>query len=191
MEQIVYKICLIGDTGVGKSSILKRYIENRFDPYSDSTIGAQFLCKHIIHKNTHIKLELWDTAGQERYRSIVSLYYRNCNAVLLVVDITNAKSMESIFYWTNELHRNIQDTPIFLVFNKMDMRQTEADENDIHSTYGEYNVTNVSAKTNYNINELFEKVIETIHDGKKQENEPFVILNHDIRNRYKQWCYLL
>ena len=71
------------------------------------------------------------------------------------------------------------------------MRQTEADENDIHSTYGEYNVTNVSAKTNYNINELFEKVIETIHDGKKQEHEPFVILNHDIRNRYKQWCYLL
>lgn len=190
MEQIIYKICLLGDTGVGKTSILKRYIENKFDSYSEITIGAQFMCKHLLHKNRHIKLELWDTAGQERYRSIVSLYYRNCNAVLLVVDITNEKSIENLFYWTNELRQNIQDTPLFLVFNKMDMSQNQqGHHNDIHSTYGEYNVTNVSAKTNYNINELFEKVIETIHDGKEQQQyESIIMLNDDMNIKYKSCC---
>ena len=165
MEEKVYKLCLIGDSGVGKSSILKRYIYNTFSQYTDSTIGAQFFSKLLDYENIKIKLQLWDTAGQERYRSLVSMYYRNCNAVLLVADVTNIKSLDNIFFWINELNANIKDTPIFLILNKIDEKHSNQEKiSEIIDRYKLYNITLVSAKTNTNINELFNNIIDKIYD---------------------------
>ena len=165
MEEKVYKLCLVGDSGVGKSSILKRYIHNTFSQYTDSTIGAQYFSKSLDYNDTKIKLQLWDTAGQERYRALVSMYYRNCNAVILVADATNLNSLNNIFYWVNELNASTENTPIFLVLNKIDTIHLNGDIlKDILTRYEKYNITQVSAKTNTNINELFEKIIEKIYD---------------------------
>ena len=165
MEEKVYKLCLVGDSGVGKSSILKRYIHNTFSQYTDSTIGAQYFSKSLDYKDTKVKLQLWDTAGQERYRALVSMYYRNCNAVILVADVTNIISLNNIFYWVNELNASTENTDIFLVLNKIDeIHSNQEIFEEIIKRYEKYNITLVSAKTNTNINELFEKIIDKIYD---------------------------
>lgn len=83
------KVVLLGDSGVGKSSLVLRFVVNDFKPYSEATIGASFFSKLVVTNNTPLKFQIWDTAGQEKYHSLAPMYYRGAAAAILVYDITN------------------------------------------------------------------------------------------------------
>merc|ERR1712196_71317 len=119
----LFKVVLIGDSGVGKSNLLTRFTRNEFNRESKSTIGVEFATQTIEVEKKNIKAQIWDTAGQERYRAITSAYYRGAVGALLVYDITKAATFESVkTLWLEELKQNADDNIIImLVGNKKDL----------------------------------------------------------------------
>ncbi|KAA6415240.1 MAG: ras-related RABF1-like [Trebouxia sp. A1-2] len=101
------KLVLLGDSGVGKSCLVLRYVRGQFDPTSKVTVGAAFM-SHSVHlpDGTTIKFEIWDTAGQERYASLAPLYYRGASAAAVVYDITNEDTFAKAKHWVSELQKN-------------------------------------------------------------------------------------
>ena len=96
---LLFKLILIGDSYVGKSNILLKYLKNQFNENSKTTIGVEFGTKNIIINNKRIKIQIWDTAGQERYRSITSAYYKGAKGALIVYDITRKNTFDNIDKW--------------------------------------------------------------------------------------------
>ncbi|KAI0796601.1 P-loop containing nucleoside triphosphate hydrolase protein [Abortiporus biennis] len=119
------KIVIMGNTGVGKTSLLQRYTQNKFDPKNTtSTTGAFFVTKKVYSNGIRVRLQLWDTAGQERFRSMAPMYYRGANAALLLYDITNAATFEDIRGWLEELKSNCSsDLIIYIVGSKADLHR--------------------------------------------------------------------
>ncbi|KOB76527.1 Ras-related GTP-binding protein Rab11 [Operophtera brumata] len=119
----LFKVVLIGDSGVGKSSLLSRFTRNEFNLESKSTIGVEFATRSIEVDGKTIKAQIWDTAGQERYRAITSAYYRGAVGALLVYDIAKHLSYENVERWLRELRDHAdQNILIMLVGNKSDLR---------------------------------------------------------------------
>ena len=117
------KIVLLGDSGVGKSSIAQRYCRNTFSDNYDVTIGGAYMQSNITTKNsTVVKLHIWDTGGSDRFRSLVSMYYKDAIAAIICYDITNERSFDSVSYWTNEMNQknNLNKFVIALAGNKCD-----------------------------------------------------------------------
>ena len=113
------KVVLIGESGVGKTSIISRYITNTFNSQQLPTTGATFISKTIIleDENSSIKFELWDTAGQERYRSLAKVFYKNAAVCVLVYDITRKSSYEALKnYWIKEIKQNIPPDTSKLIY---------------------------------------------------------------------------
>ena len=96
------KIVLLGDSGVGKSSIAQRYVTDTFRPHGESTIGASFMSKMIVNNGSPCKCQIWDTAGQEKYHSLAPMYYRGAAAAILVYDMTKKSSFEKLQKWVDE-----------------------------------------------------------------------------------------
>lgn len=118
----LFKIVLIGDSGVGKSNLLSRFTKNEFNLDSRSTIGVEFATKTIETEGRRIKAQIWDTAGQERYRAITAAYYRGAVGALVVYDITNKASFTNCERWLQELREHADNKiVIMLVGNKSDM----------------------------------------------------------------------
>lgn len=132
-----FKLVLLGESAVGKSSIVHRFVKNTFDDMRESTIGAAFLTQTIQlpEVNTTVKFEIWDTAGQERYKSLAPMYYRNANAALCVYDITSKSSFEKAQNWIKELKNQAPDgIVVALVGNKADLApEREVDEDQIET----------------------------------------------------------
>ncbi|CAM6127153.1 unnamed protein product [Calypogeia fissa] len=123
----LFKVVLIGDSGVGKSNILSRFTRNEFSLESKSTIGVEFATRSINVDNKLIKAQIWDTAGQERYRAITSAYYRGAMGALLVYDITRHITFENIERWLKELKDHTDaNIVVMLVGNKSDLRHLRA-----------------------------------------------------------------
>ncbi|XP_026194593.1 ras-related protein Rab-11B [Cyclospora cayetanensis] len=120
----LYKIVLIGDSGVGKSNMLSRFTRDEFNLESKSTIGVEFATKSVyLDEGKVIKAQIWDTAGQERYRAITSAYYRGAVGALLVYDITKRQSFDNVERWLKELRDHADpNIVILLVGNKSDLR---------------------------------------------------------------------
>lgn len=124
MEDYTYffKVLSLGDSGVGKSCIIKSYVDRTFNPLFISTIGVDFVIKEVERDSKKAKLQIWDTAGQERFRTIVSSYYRGAHGVILVYDVTNPASLANISNWMADIQRyanaNVQ---IIMLANKTDL----------------------------------------------------------------------
>jgi Ras-related protein Rab-5C len=185
-KQAQFKLVLLGESAVGKSSIVQRFVKNSFDEFRESTIGAAFLTQSIklsnndlINNNINfnndnnndnndnndgiiIKFEIWDTAGQERYRSLASMYYRNAQAAIVVYDITQIESLNKAKYWIKELKKQANnDIIIALVGNKIDLENDRKIlKDDVIALSNELNLLNfdVSAKTGENIQNLFKQI---------------------------------
>ena len=99
----LFKVVVIGDSGVGKSNLLSRFTRNQFTLESKSTIGVEFATRSVTLEGKNIKAQIWDTAGQERYRAITSAYYRGAVGALIVYDITKETSFENVEKWLTEL----------------------------------------------------------------------------------------
>ncbi|CAF0976172.1 unnamed protein product [Adineta steineri] len=154
-----FKMVLLGESAVGKSSLVLRFVKGQFHEYQESTIGAAFLTQTVSVDDTTVKLELWDTAGQERYHSLAPMYYRGAQAAIVVYDITNADTFSRAKVWVKELQRQAApNIVIALAGNKADLsakRQVEVTE---AQTYAEENgliFMETSAKTAMNVNDIF------------------------------------
>ena len=127
-----FKLVLLGESAVGKSSVVHRFVKNTFDNMRESTIGAAFLTQSVTlpEIDATVKFEIWDTAGQERYKSLAPMYYRNAHAALCVYDITNSSSFQKAQNWIKELKKQAPEgIVICLVGNKADLedeRQVDA-----------------------------------------------------------------
>ena len=160
----IIKILTLGDTSVGKSSIVLRFTEEKFDDNQFSTIGIDFKTKFIKRGDSSIKVLIWDTAGQEKFQNIARQYYKGANGVLLIYDIGNRKSFQRIDFWLKELKDNnrLEELFICLVGNKIDMedkREITREEGEKYAKDNNIIFFEVSAKTGDGINLLFDKVI--------------------------------
>ncbi|KAJ6901811.1 hypothetical protein NC651_019551 [Populus alba x Populus x berolinensis] len=119
------KLVLLGDSGVGKSCIVLRFVRGQFDPTSKVTIGASFLSQTIaLQDSTTVKFEIWDTAGQERYAALAPLYYRGAAVAVIVYDITSPETFNKAQYWVKELQKHgSPDIVMALVGNKADLQE--------------------------------------------------------------------
>ncbi|KAL2004812.1 hypothetical protein VTN00DRAFT_3085 [Thermoascus crustaceus] len=123
----LFKVVLIGDSGVGKSNLLSRFTRNEFNLDSKSTIGVEFATRSIQVDSKTIKAQIWDTAGQERYRAITSAYYRGAVGALLVYDISKHQTYDNVTRWLKELRDHADSNiVIMLVGNKSDLRHLRA-----------------------------------------------------------------
>ena len=166
--QYIFKLILIGNSGVGKSSILQRYMNKTFEESYKCTIGVDFLMKSLEVKGKTVKLQLWDTAGQEKYKSMVSSYYRGANVALVVFDITSRSSFESLPLWIENYYKNgPEQKNIILIGNKKDMadqRQVTQEEAEEFSETNNMIYFETSAKEGDNVDYVFnfaaEKLLE-------------------------------
>merc|ERR1712022_81655 len=118
----LFKLLLIGDSGVGKSCLLLRYADDTYTESYISTLGVDFRMHTIRIEDKTIKLQIWDTAGQERFRTITQNYYRGANGIIVVYDVTDASSFDSVTRWLQEIKRNVgRDVHKMLVGNKSDL----------------------------------------------------------------------
>lgn len=169
----VVKVVMLGESGVGKSSVALRFVDDVFHPYNDSTIGAEYLSKEIqIEQKNQIvpartlSFKIWDTAGQEKFHSLIPMYYRGAGVAILMFDVTKPLTMKSLQRWVVELRKNGPPDMIFaLCGNKADLaedRQVSELEgkryaDEIGAIYVE-----VSAKQSLNVNELFQRIGESV-----------------------------
>ena len=159
------KIVLIGDAGVGKSSFLLQYTEQRFSPSYMSTIGVDFKLKNIEVDGTPIMLQIWDTAGQERFRTIAISYYKNAEAAVLMYDCTNADSFEHIRDWNEQLMiHGIPGVRRIIIGNKSDLpnRKVTFDEGQRLASELGAKFMETSALLGQNVNETFDTVAKDI-----------------------------
>lgn len=122
MRTIEGKIVVLGAQGVGKTSMVLRYVGKMFSQHISPTIGASFFTCKLTVEDTRVKLQVWDTAGQERFRSMAPMYYRNANAALIVFDITQYDTFQAVKDWVKELQRNVLESMVLsVVGNKTDL----------------------------------------------------------------------
>lgn len=182
-----FKIALLGDSTVGKTSIIKRLINNDFKESQLSTIGAEQNTKTIkLNENSEEEilctLQIFDTAGQEKFRSITPNYIKNADGIVLVFDLTNYSSFENIKYWIKQIHNNkkYENLPFIIVGNKYDLKDEIVVQEDKIKFNGKNseNFFYCSAKDNYNVYEIFETISKKMVE---QDN----ILNSSLENKTK------
>ncbi|KRZ66777.1 Ras-related protein Rab-11A, partial [Trichinella papuae] len=163
----LFKVVLIGDSGVGKSNLLSRFTRNEFNLESKTTIGVEFATRSIQVDGKTIKAQIWDTAGQERYRAITSAYYRGAVGALLVYDIAKHVTYENVERWLKELRDHAdQNIVIMLVGNKSDLRHLRAVPSDEAKAYTEQNCLSfieTSALDSTNVEAAFTNILTEIY----------------------------
>eukprot|EP01095_Lingulamoeba_sp_RSL-Kostka_P011627 TRINITY_DN448_c0_g1_i1.p1 TRINITY_DN448_c0_g1~~TRINITY_DN448_c0_g1_i1.p1 ORF type:complete len:220 (-),score=87.57 TRINITY_DN448_c0_g1_i1:218-877(-) len=163
----LFKVVLIGDSGVGKSNLLSRFTRNEFNLESKSTIGVEFATRSIAVDSKTIKAQIWDTAGQERYRAITSAYYRGAVGALLVYDISKQITFENVERWLNELRDHADSSiVIMLVGNKNDLRHLRAVSTEEAQQFAErhgLSFIETSALESTNVEEAFQTILTEIY----------------------------
>ncbi|KAK9395400.1 ras-related protein Rab-35 [Crotalus adamanteus] len=168
----LFKLLIIGDSGVGKSSLLLRFADNTFSGSYITTIGVDFKIRTLVINGERVKLQIWDTAGQERFRTITSTYYRNTHGVIIVYDVTNAESFVNVKRWLHEIGQNCDNVCKILVGNKcedLSRKQVETADARWFSEQMGVRLFETSAKENLNVEEMF-NAITTMVLRMKQEN---------------------
>jgi len=172
----LFKVVLIGDSGVGKSNLLSRFTRNEFNLESKSTIGVEFATRSIQVDGKTIKAQIWDTAGQERYRAITSAYYRGAVGALLVYDIAKHLTYENVERWLRELRDHAdQNIVIMLVGNKSDLRHLRAVPTDEAKAFAEKNnlsFIETSALDSTNVETAFHNILTEIYRIVSQKQLP-------------------
>lgn len=182
---VTYKILLLGDSGVGKTSIIRSLTGSQFSHNMLTTVGIDFVKVTFDVDGARVRLQIWDTAGQERFRSITRFQYRATKGLLLVYDITNRQSYETLSYWLNSIEKDIDQSnkepiPIIIVGNKCDLEEARmvttdegnqvADKNFLPAFY------ETSAAQNANVRECFSRLAQEVTE----------VFNPELMNMYKR-----
>ena len=189
MENFQFKIILLGEAGVGKSSIIRKFITNEFKSIYQATIGVEFKTKDIYIGNSYsVKLNIWDTCGQEKFRAITRQYYNNTNGVFLVYDLSDKNSFEKLNVWLNDIKDNMSnDVVLFLIGNKLDIKDRDisiSEEGKIFANKNKIPYYEISAKNGTGIYNIFEKIskhiIEQIKAQRMIKEEQNKLFNRNL-----------
>lgn len=174
----LFKIILIGNSGVGKTSIINRYVDEIYTENFISTIGVDFKIKTVRFNNLTVKLQIWDTAGQERFKAITTSYYRGSHCIFIVFDVTDTQSFNDIPSWIEEIKKQVNDALIVILANKIDIKdRPTVQEDEILKTIEEQKLDKklfkfISAKENTNIESIFTMIVEKLIERVSlEENE--------------------
>lgn len=169
----LFKIVLIGDSGVGKSNLLLRFTRNEFNLESKTTIGVEFATKNVRIEGQLVKAQVWDTAGQERYRAITSAYYRGAVGALLVYDVTKRTSFENVEKWLQELREHADSNiVVMLVGNKIDLRNQRSVPTEDGSRLAKERslaFIETSALDFTNVEQAFERILTEIYNNQSKK----------------------
>ena len=190
---VKYKIMVLGESKVGKTSLIKRYTKDQFGGVYLTTVGMDFQDKIIEIEDKKVRLQVWDTAGQERFRNVTKSYFQSSQGLLVVYDITDKDSFENINFWMENVKKNApENVKLILVGNKCDL----ANERKVTIEDGENKARNYnikffesSAKDGTNVNELFFYLANEIYQDEKtkgKENKKTVQL--DSKKKGKKGC---
>lgn len=163
-----FKIIIIGDSGVGKSSLTLRATKNQFQDYYNATVGFEFFSQNIKMDDTIIKLQMWDTCGQEIYRSLISSFYKNSSLAMIMYSIEDEESFRHLDYWIKEIKNNSNpDIKIILIGNKVDLEDkrtvSKEEEEKFAKENGIEEVYETSAKTGFNAKNIFCRAAQILY----------------------------
>ena len=169
--ELKFKILIIGDSAVGKTSLLLKYVDNFFPETHMATIGVEYKTKNIETSKYKVILHLWDTAGQERFKSITKSFFNNANGIVFVYDITSKESFDGVKNWIKDAEPYGKFESI-LCGNKIDLekkREVKIDSLKEYSLKKKIDVFETSAKTGVKVNEAFEKLVDLIIKSKSHD----------------------
>ena len=178
-NEYITKILTLGDTTVGKTSIILRFTKEKYTENRLATIGVDFKSQIMQIENNRVKVLIWDTAGQERFKNIASQYYNGGDGAILVFDITNKSTFERISYWLDELNqkKNINEMALVLVGNKIDLkdnRQVSSEEAQSFAKQNNIKYFETSAQENIGIDEVMNYIVgECVSIIKKRNEDAF------------------
>lgn len=183
----VFKTLLIGNSSVGKSSLLLRFSDNTFQESFYPTIGVDFKIRTFEHEGSVVKLQMWDTAGQEKFKTITSAYYKGAQGIILVFDLCDKKSFQDIQNWIGEVERySNRETVKVLVGNKCDLvgdRQVTREEAETFASNEDMIYVEASAKSNKNVENIFTKISGEMK--KKLVFQPAPVVEKEDGNKKK------
>ncbi|KAL5020377.1 hypothetical protein ScPMuIL_003269 [Solemya velum] len=175
----IWKIVLVGDSGVGKTNLLSRFTRNEFNAESKSTIGVEFATRDIVIKGKMVRAQIWDTAGQERYRAITSVYYRGAVGALVLYDIAKPMSFQNLEKWLNELREHADPYAcIMIVGNKSDLthlRTIPQEEGRLLAEKNNFSFIETSALDATNVAEAFNNLLVDIYKIQVTGDESTII----------------
>lgn len=170
----LFKLLIIGDSGVGKSSLLLRFADNTFSGSYITTIGVDFKIRTLQVEGEKVKLQIWDTAGQERFRTITSTYYRGTHGVIVVYDVTNGESFANVKRWLHEIEQNCDVVNRILVGNKNDDPDRKVVLTEDAQRFADQmgiRLFETSAKENINVEEMFNAITCMVLKTKREQKQ--------------------
>ena len=201
-ESYKFKVVVVGDSGVGKTNLIKRFVSNEFKSDSKATVGVEFLSKNFIINGEIFKIEIWDTAGQERYKSITTAYYKGAKGAMIVYDVTNQTSFDNVDKWYNEIKEKAsKNINLIVIGNKNDLidKKIINSESSIEKakSFGiaimetsALDASNVKEAFYLILQEMYKSVKSMINNTEKKDNVEGsgVQLNTDEKNKKKKKC---
>ncbi|KAJ3439062.1 ras and ef-hand domain-containing protein [Anaeramoeba flamelloides] len=190
-----YKICIIGDSGVGKSCLITYFLTQKFDSNNKVTVGGAYHEKQLFINNEPLHLQIWDTAGQERFRSMTPMYYRNADLIILAYSINSQKSFSNLPGWLLDVQKYHDGDPILsVVGNKSDLekyRKVETKEGKEYAQSIDATFFEVSAKSGTGISEMFGKIayqVAETRDRAKQNKTGYINPESQTETNKKGCC---
>lgn len=192
----LFKLVVIGDTNIGKSCLLSRFIDNYYSTSFISTIGVDFKVKTIKIDNKLIKIQIWDTAGQCRFRTITNSYYRGSHGIFIVYDISNRQSFNNIEIWIRDVNKFVSDNTIkMLIGTKSDLnnqRKVSKEEAQLLADKLNMNYIETSAKDNININDPFinisKELLKNYNQKIESNKEINIFISENLQNTKNRKC---
>ena len=170
----IFKVLLIGNSDVGKSSLILRYVDQIWNDVFVPTIGVDFKVKSIEVAQKLVKMQIWDTAGQERFRNVISSYFKGAHGILLIYDITCRESFKELENWLGEVERHASSQVLkILIGNKCDLeekREIQKDEGEAFAMRNGMQFIETSAKNNTNVSEAFEALAKIMVESSNKRN---------------------
>ena len=195
------QILLIGDSSVGKTSLISRYANGIFKEEYISTIGFESYSKEEIINNQTVLVKLWDTAGQERYKALTTNFFKNAEGVILVYDVTSSESFDNLKYWIDSIKSNLGENitiPIIILGNKIDMddmRDIKKEDANKFANENKYKYFETSAKTGEGVDEAIRYLVNQVmiqkgrnDDGKEERNSVKIEGNKGDNQKKKGCC---
>ncbi len=195
------QILILGDSSVGKTSLISRYANGIFKEEYLATVGLDYYNKQDTINNLNVLVKLWDTAGQERFKSLTPNYFRNAEGVVIVFDVTNLETFENLKYWISSIKSNLGEKniiiPIIIIGNKIDMndmRDINKEEAGKFAKENDYKYFEASAKTGEGVDEAFREIVNQILDNSdkleeiKEERKSIKIQEEPNNNQKKKNC---